>query len=140
MAQTNMELAKKLYADFAAKDIPSFMAVLSPELKWTVAAGFPYAGTFHGGQEVLKHIVARIPSDWEGFRHELTGQIDCGTEIVVSGVYYGSWKETGRAMQAPFVHVLTFEAGKLVRFRQFVDGPAVAVATDGYEHRQQQTA
>ena len=47
--------------------------------------------------------------------------LDAGSEIVVLGRYRGVARETGKELDAPFVHVWTVEDGKAVRFRQFLD-------------------
>jgi ketosteroid isomerase-like protein len=48
--------------------------------------------------------------------------LDAGDEtVVVLGRYHGVAKGTERRLDVPFVHVWTLEAGKAVRFRQFLD-------------------
>lgn len=40
----NTEIARGLYAAFAAGDIPSVLATLAPDVQWTEAEGGPYGG------------------------------------------------------------------------------------------------
>ena len=135
MASANVQHVETLYAKFAERDIPAFVKGLASDIAWTVSDGFPYAGTYNGPQEVLDGVIGRVAGDWDGFRHELRRTIDCGDEVIVTGTYYGTWKETGRDMDAPFVHVWTIKDGLAQAFRQYVDVPGTVQATDGFEHR-----
>ena len=46
------------------------------------------------------------------------------------GRYRGVAKQTGKELDVPFVHVWRVEAGKAVRFRQFLDTAGWVAALD----------
>lgn len=131
---SNVEIVKKLYTDFAEKNMDGLMAAMAPDVEWTVSDGFPYGGTYIGFQAIMENVFAKIPGDWDGFRHELHNTVECGDDVLVSGTYYGTWKATGKDMEAPFVHHCTVQGGVLVRFHQYVDLPTTEAATDGFMH------
>ena len=53
---TPKETVQNLYAAFATGDVPTVLAILAPDMQWTEAAGFPYAGTYVGPQAVLSGV------------------------------------------------------------------------------------
>lgn len=52
----NLALIKNTYAAGPA----ALMPALAPDVAWTEAAGFPCAGTYHGVEEVVKNVFARL--------------------------------------------------------------------------------
>lgn len=46
-----------------------------------------------------------------------------GDVVVTLGYYSGTYKATGRSVEAPFAHVWQFVDGKVVSFRTYTDGP-----------------
>jgi hypothetical protein len=105
---------------------PDFLLqALSPEVEWTGAAGFPYGGTFRGPADVVKNVFVRLATEWEGFKPDLESLYDAGDTIVATGFYRGTYRKTGRAMEASFAHVFTMKSGKIMRFVQYVDSRKV---------------
>ncbi len=100
---TNLEIVKGMYE----QGPPAVMAALAPDVEWTEAAGFPYAGTYHGPDDVAKHVFARLGSEWNGFHVDVEAYHEAGDTIIVRGFYSGSYGKTGRSMKASFAHVLT---------------------------------
>ena len=56
----NTAIIKLLYAGFAAGDMPAILANMAPDIAWTEAEGYPYAGTFHGPQAIVDGVVIRL--------------------------------------------------------------------------------
>lgn len=117
----NLEIVKGTYENGP----PAFLAALAPDVEWTEAAGFPYAGTYRGVDEIVQNVFARLGSEWEGFRAEIEKFHDAGDAIIATGFYSGTYRKTNRAMRASFAHVLTLKDGKIVRFVQYVDSKKV---------------
>ncbi len=117
----NLELIKSTYTVGPA----ALMSALAPDVEWTEAAGFPYAGTYHGVDEIVKNVFARLGSEWEGFRPDVENLHDAGDTIIATGFYRGTYRKTNRPMEASFAHVFTLKDGKIVRFVQYVDSRKV---------------
>lgn len=128
MPRSNLEIVQAAYEAFGRGDVPAVLEILDPEIEWTEAEGFPYGGTYHGPEEVLEGVFARLGSEWEGFRAVPESYVDGGSTVVALGEYSGTYRETGRAFRAPFAHVWTLEDGKAVEFRQFTDTALVREA------------
>lgn len=117
----NIDVLKAHYAASASKDLDGMLAPLSDQVAWTEMAGFPYAGTFHGPNGVKENVFFRIGADWDGYNAIPDQYIDGGHTVAVTGVYSGTYKATGKHMEARFVHVWTFEQGKAIKFEQYTD-------------------
>ena len=118
---TNLDSVKAVYDAFATGDIPTVLGTFSPDIAWTEAEGFPYAGTYHGPRGVLEGVFMRLGSEWEGFAAVPDEFIDAGDIVVVLGKYSGKYKATGKSFQAHFAHVWRLSEGKATQFTQYVD-------------------
>lgn len=122
---TTKDTAKSFYRAVAAGDVPTVTSLLDDKVEWTVAAGFPYAGTYCGPQAVLGGVFARVGSEWDGFKVEPSQLVAEGDKVVSLGTYSGTYKATGKSFSARFAHAITVEDGKIVRFEQVVDSAEV---------------
>ena len=116
-----LDSVKQVYQAFAEGDIPAVLGFLNPEIDWTEAEGFPYAGTYHGPRAVLEGVFMRLGSEWNDFAAVPDEFIDGGDTVVVLGKYSGTYKATGKSFQANFAHVWKVQEGKAIRFVQYVD-------------------
>ena len=119
--EKNRSVVEALYAGFATGDLPAVLATMSPEIEWTEAEGYPYAGTFTGPDAVVQAVFARLATEWEGYQAVPDSYVSEGDTVVALGHYSGRYKETGKSFRAPFVHVWTVRDGKLVKFVQYTD-------------------
>ena len=121
---SNVQLAQDIYAAFGRGDIPGVLALFHPEIEWREAEGNPYqpdGAAWVGPQTVLEKLFMRIGSEWEGFTVGVRTLHDAGDHVVTQGRYTGTYKPTGRSIDAQLCHVLRFRDGKLASFQQYVD-------------------
>jgi uncharacterized protein len=118
---SNIDIVRAHYAASAQGNIGEMMAHVSPQVRWTEMAGFPCAGTWVGPQAVAENVFAVLGRDWIGYRFELQSLIDGGEHIVGMGSYHGTYRATGKDMQARVAHVWQLREGKVVAFEQFTD-------------------
>ena len=118
---SNLDSVRQVYQAFAEGDIPSVLGFLSPDIAWTEAEGFPYAGTYHGPKAVLEGVFMRLGTEWIGFAAVPDEFIDGGDTVVALGKYSGTYKATNKSFEADFAHVWKLREGKAVRFVQYVD-------------------
>jgi len=117
----NLETLGSIYDALARGDVPVALAALTPDVSWTEAEGFPYAGTYSGPDAVLEGVFMRLGGEWEGFAAVPNEFVEQGDTVVALGQYSGKYKKTGKSFSAPFAHVWNLDAGKVLRFRQFTD-------------------
>ena len=118
---SNLDTVKAVYQAFAEADVPSVLGLLSPDIAWTEAEGFPLAGTYHGPNAVLTGVFMRLGTEFVGFAAVPDEFIDGGDTVVALGKYSGTYKATGKSFQADFAHVWKLQDGKAIRFIQYVD-------------------
>jgi ketosteroid isomerase-like protein len=63
----------------------------------------------------------KLGSDWDGFTVSPKDFHDAGDTVVVEGRYTGSYKATGKSLDAQVTHVWRLRNSKVVSFRQYVD-------------------
>ena len=117
----NADLIRGMYSSFASGDVPAVLGLFDPEISWTEAAGFPYAGTYIGPNAVLEKVFMRLATEWDGFAAVPDEIVDGGETVVALGNYSGSFKATGKSMRVPFAHVYKLKDGKIVSFVQHTD-------------------
>jgi uncharacterized protein len=116
------------YTAAAHGDLAGMMAEVAPDVQWTEMAGFPCAGTHVGPAQVIEKVFKVLGTEWEGYRFELETLIDAGDCIVGVGSYHGTYRKTGKALDARVAHIWRVEGGLVRRFEQFTDTLLVAKA------------
>ena len=130
--KTHLQIVADHYAASARQDIAGMMTEVSPDVAWTEMAGFPCAGTWIGPDQVVAHVFAVLGREWEGYRFTLEQLIDGGEQVVGVGTYSGTYRKTGKPMQARATHVWRLAGRKIVSFEQFTDTLLVAQAMQDY--------
>jgi ketosteroid isomerase-like protein len=110
-----------LYAAFARGDIPAVLARFDPQIVWTETAGGPFAGTYTGPQAVLENVFGPLGSEWDNFAVQPDAYVCDSDTAVVTGTYRGTYRPTGRTLEARFAHAWQLRDGRAVRFEQITD-------------------
>jgi uncharacterized protein len=121
---SNVGLVQEVYAAFGRGEIPAVLAAMDPKIEWRQAEGHPYEPSgkaWIGPDAVLKNLFMRIGSEWDAFKVHPKEFHDAGEAVVVQGRYAGTFKLTGKALDAQMCHVWKLRGGKVVSFQQFLD-------------------
>ena len=118
---TNLELIRGTYEGSSEDNGRNLLAVLSPDVEWTEAEGFPYAGTYVGPEALIEGVFRRLGAEWTGYRADVHTYIADGDRVAAFGVYSGTYNATGKSMTAPFAHLYQIKDGKVIRMTQYVD-------------------
>ena len=124
---TNIELVKKVYADFLAGDIESILAALSDEIEWITPGTFPTSGTRHGKTEVAKFFDL-VKSTWLFSVFEPREYIAAGHNVAVIGTYTVMARATGKTASSMWMMHWKIRRGKIAYFREFADIQAIGNA------------
>lgn len=128
---TNLEIVKSTYEGKTSEENGrNLQQHLAPHAVWTEAAGFPYAGTYTGYDEIASNVFARLASEWIGYQFVPEGFVVEGDSVVAYGTYRGTYKKTGKQFQARVAHLWKLHREKIVSFEQFVDSATVAKALE----------
>lgn len=122
---TNLDIIKSTYEGSSAENGKNLLAVLAPDATWTEAAGFPYAGTYVGPQQIVAGVFQRLGTEWEGYQANVHTYLADGDCVAAFGVYSGTYLKTGKSMTATFAHLYHLKNGKIVKMEQYVDSAKV---------------
>ncbi len=125
---SNVDIIRGAYEAFAKGDVPAVLGVLDPNVAWTEADDFPYAGTYNGPDAVLNGVFMKLGSEWEAFSAVPDEFVADGDKVVSLGNYSGKYKATGKSFRTHFAHVWTLRNGKAVKFQQYTDTAKVQEA------------
>ena len=128
--KTNLELVRSTYEGTSEDNGRNLLAVLSPDIEWTEAEGFPYAGTYVGVDALMAGVFKRLGSEWTGYQAKVHTYLADGDRVAAFGVYSGTYNATGKAMTSPFAHLYELRDGKIITMQQYVDTVLVARATN----------
>ena len=120
----NVSLLKNLYDAFGRGDIPSVLGAMSPEIRWYEAESNPYmlsGKPWIGPDAVLNNLFIKLGAEWDGFAVHPKAFHDAGNSVIVEARYSGTYKATGKSMDAQVCHVWDVKDGKVIRFQQYVD-------------------
>jgi ketosteroid isomerase-like protein len=126
---TNTRAVRDLFAAFQRGDVGSVLGLLAEEVEWSSGGPpeIPYAGTYRGRGEVARFLAA-LDAELDYEQWEPQEFIAQGDTVAVVGEERWRAKRTGKAVDNPWVLVLTLRDGKVARFRNFEDTAAVAAA------------
>ena len=122
-AAGNAASVQAIYDAFARGDAAPLMGALDPNVVWYEAESILYAdrNPYRGPQAVGEGVFGRLMADWSDFRVRVDQLVDGGDTVVALGRYSGTWKGTGKPLDAQFAHVWTWKNGKISGFQQYTD-------------------
>lgn len=121
---SNVNRMRELYEAFGRGDVPAVLEAMSPEVRWHQAEGNPYMPSgepFVGPESVLNDLFMKLGEEWDGFTIHPKSFRDAGESVIVEARYTGTFKATGRSMDAQVCHVWDLKDGKVVRYQQYLD-------------------
>ena len=120
----NTKTIQGIYDAFAQGDIPTVLGGMDPKIEWREAEGNPYetqGSPFVGPDQILEKLFMKLGTEWDAFTVHPKEFYEAGDTVVVEGRYTGTFKETGKSMDAQFCHIFKLRDSKLTSFQQFVD-------------------
>ena len=70
---------------------------------------------------MLNNLFVTLAGEWDGFTVHPQTFHDAGSVVVVEARYTGTYKATGKVIDAQVCHVWTVKDGKITKFQQYVD-------------------
>jgi ketosteroid isomerase-like protein len=123
---SNVQLVKNVYEAFGRGDVPGVLAGFAPNIEWRESEGYPYqpatGDAFIGGEDITQNLFMKLGTEWDGYTVTPKTFHDAGDTIVVEGRYAGTFKETGKSVDAELCHVWKVRDGKIMSFQQYTDG------------------
>jgi ketosteroid isomerase-like protein len=121
--EDHVAIVRRLYDAFSRGDVPAVLGALDDGIRWQEAEGFVYAdgNPYVGPNAVLQGVFGRLAGEWADFKvhpREIHATPD---GAITEGRYTGTYKATGRQVDAQFAHVWTITSGKISGFQQYTD-------------------
>lgn len=132
MSAANVELVRKLFADFAAGEIDAVFSAFAPDIEWIEPHGYFTGAGGVRGVDAVGTVLAAYPETWGDFALVPEQYLDAGDTVVVTGTQGGTSLATGRSFHGRFCNVWTIAAGKVVRFEAFADTALMWRALDAH--------
>jgi uncharacterized protein len=121
LSAPNVELVRRLFADFEAGAIDAVFATFDPDIEWIEPLGYFAGAGGVRGIAAVGEVFAAYPSTWTDFSLVPEDYLDAGDTVVVTGAQRGTSLATGKSFHGRFCNVWTLSAGKVVRFEAFAD-------------------
>lgn len=125
---TNLDIIRATYEGSSADNGKNLLNALAPNATWTEAAGFPYAGTYTGTEEIISNVFQRLATEWIDYQAKVHTYLADGDRVAAFGVYSGTYQKTGKSMTATFAHLYRLKDGKIISMEQYVDSAMVRQA------------
>jgi uncharacterized protein len=123
----NAEAAKGAYEAFSKGDLETLKEGFAEDAEWQTSDELPLGGITRGRDAIIENF-AQIPNYWSSFSVEPSEFIEAGDKVIVSGTQRATGK--GGSFEAPFLHLMEYRDGKLVR-GEFVGDSAKALKALG---------
>ena len=124
----NIEIIKRMYELFAAKDNDGIRQIFDENIRWNQMKGFPGGGQYIGVDAVLENVFGGFRANWTNWIATITRYIDSGDGAFVIGYYEGTFTETGKYMKADFACEYKVKDRKITEFNQYTDTFLIAQA------------
>jgi len=121
---SGVELIAGMYEAFGRGDVPAVVGSMDPGIQWHEAEGNPYRPSgepWIGPDAIVNNLFAKLAEEWDGFTVHPGTFHDAGDVVTVEARYTGTYKATGKPLDAQVCHVWTIRDGKAMKFQQYVD-------------------
>ena len=111
----NVAFVKSIYDAFSRGDVATVLGAMSPDIRWHQAEGNPYqpdGAAWIGPQTIVEKLFISLGTEWENFAVHVQSLRDAGDHVVMEGRYTGTYKPSGKNIDAQVCHVLRFEGGR----------------------------
>lgn len=118
---SNLEIVEKLNEFIKNKELNKIRPLFHKNIKWNQMKGFPNSGEYVGAEEIFQHIFKEFDENWSNWEINVKEVIEAKDNIIEIGVYKGIYKESGKQLQADFIHRYSIKNGMISHFKQYTD-------------------
>ncbi len=117
----NVDLVKKFYSSFKAKDKQTYLQLCDDVIEWTITDNKSSHTTYLGKTAVFEKYFRSLFSNFTEFHAMPEEFLDVGDVVVVLGKYQIVTKKVKETVLVPFVHVYTIRNEKIRKFIRYTD-------------------
>lgn len=134
---TNLEIIQNLYEYFKNKELDKIRPLFHANIKWNQMKGFPNGGEYVGADEIFHNVFKGFNDNWTDWKADVTELLDAGDDIIAVGQYKGTYKKSGKSLEADFIHRYTINNSLVTRFKQYTDTGLFFAAMKGGKNQTQ---
>src|SRR5262249_42134243 len=114
MSKENIDLIKKIYGHFNAREYDRVVESFADDFEWLAADNSHLADNspYHGVKEIREGVFGRIEAAFKRLNVRIDEIIDAGERVIILGYYDGEWANGSQAPHAQMAHVWTVDGGK----------------------------
>jgi ketosteroid isomerase-like protein len=120
MSRRNLEAVDEAFAAYDRGDMDRIADIADPEVVVSQMEELPDAETFHGRRGLLD-VIDEWQSAWDDVHVERLTTHEVGEHVVTTVRQRARGRSSGVEVEGVFTFVFTIKAGRLVRWRMFVD-------------------
>jgi uncharacterized protein len=124
----SVEVVRRMYAAFGRRDLPSILALATPDILIRQTELLPWGGE-HVGPEGVRRFFERLTRHIDS-TVELAAVYDAGDRVVAVGRTRGTVRAGGAPFDVQVVHLWRVIDGRVASFEAFIDAPAMRAALD----------
>jgi len=109
---SNVDTARAAYEAFGKGDMDTLRETFAEDAEWLTSDELPVGGLTSGRDAIMENF-SQLPDYWSDFSVEPEEFIDAGDDVVIRGTQRATGE--GGSFEAPFLHLMRFEGGKLSR-------------------------
>ena len=106
------EAAKNAYEAFSKGDLETLKEGFAEDAEWQTSDELPLGGVTRGRDAIMENF-AQISNYWSSFSVEPSEFIEAGDKVIIRGTQRATGK--GGSFEGPFLHLMEFRDGKVVR-------------------------
>jgi ketosteroid isomerase-like protein len=131
MSETNVELAQRAYAYWAAGDVDAMIENATPDFEFIPAIAAGVEGGSVKGPGEFRRFWADLQETWETFRVDVDEFRDFGDRVLGIGRLTAKGRGSELELDQPIFSVASFRHGKVARMQSFLDESAALEAAEG---------
>jgi ketosteroid isomerase-like protein len=109
---SNVDEARAAYDAFSSGNMERLSEGFAEDAEWVTSDELPLGGVTSGREAILANF-AQIPNYWSEFKVEPNRFLDCGDVVIITGTQSATGEKG--SFESPFVHLMEFSGGKVVR-------------------------
>jgi uncharacterized protein len=133
MAMENTEIVQKAYEAFGRGDVTTIMEMIDEDVEWILPGDMEMSPNILGrrrGKEVVRQWFGQLAVDMEFEEFTPMEFIAQNDKVAVMGHSRTRVKATGKVAESDWMQVFTIKDGKVIRFQEYFDTYARAMAFD----------
>ena len=120
------QIVRDFYGKLSAGDAAGALGLMADDIEWLTMWHYKVQG--RGPRAVAEGLLTPLMAEWTSFAL-VPGEFIADRDTVVSlGRFVGAHGASGKSVNAGYAHVWTVQAGRIARFRQYIDTLAIEAA------------